>query len=93
MSFIKVLVLEHELEALMMQEILEERGVPYFVHSLQDQAYGNLWQQQYGWGHLLASERDAPLVRMLYAELKASVNSASDAEPEPAEDSETQSPN
>jgi hypothetical protein len=37
-------------EASILGDILNQDGVPHFIRSYQDRAYGALWQFQQGWG-------------------------------------------
>jgi hypothetical protein len=66
----KVLVLDNEIEASLMQEILKEREIPYFVQSYQDSAYGGIFQFQKGWGHLEAVPKYHNEILSIYKELK-----------------------
>lgn len=53
----KVLVLNNEFEAKLLNEILNEKSIPHIVRSYHDSAYNGLWQTQSVWGHL-----EAPLI-------------------------------
>jgi hypothetical protein len=52
--YIKVAVLEDEIEAGLLAAILEERGVPHMIRSYYDTAYDGLYQSQKGWGLISA---------------------------------------
>lgn len=56
-NFVKVIVIENQFEAQVLESILEERGIPYFLKSYDDMAYGTLFQLYKGWGQLTAPER------------------------------------
>lgn len=56
-NFVKVVVIENQFEAQVLESILEERGIPYFLKTYDDVAYGNLYQLHRGWGQLTAPER------------------------------------
>ena len=49
-----IVVLDNEIEASLMEEILTEREIPHILKSYRDSAYDGLFQVQKGWGHVLA---------------------------------------
>jgi hypothetical protein len=46
-------------EAAILGDILNQDGVPHFIRSYQDRAYGGLWQFQQGWGFVETPDRFA----------------------------------
>jgi hypothetical protein len=52
---IKILSLDNEFQAILLDDILKERNIPHIIKSYHDSAYDGLWQTQSGWGQL-----DAP---------------------------------
>lgn len=50
----KVIVLENDIEANLLDSILNERGIPHVMNSYYDTAYDGLYQMQKGWGHVSA---------------------------------------
>ena len=48
----KVTVLDNEIEAQLLDSILEEREIPHLMISYHDTAYDGLFQTQKGWGHV-----------------------------------------
>jgi len=50
------IVLENEVEAALMETILQEQGIPHFIMSYRDGVYGGIWQIQKGWGQILAPD-------------------------------------
>ena len=50
----KILVLNNEFEAKLLEEILQEKNIPHITRSYHDSAYDGLWQTQSCWGHLEA---------------------------------------
>ena len=54
--FIKIAVLENEIEAQLMSSVLSERDLPYLMRSFHDTAYDGLFQVQMGWGELHAPQ-------------------------------------
>jgi len=51
-AYIKVDILESEIEAQLLDSILNERSIPHRIQSYQDTAYNGLFQTQKGWGHV-----------------------------------------
>ncbi len=52
----KVATLENEIEARLLDSILNQRDVPHFIISYYDTAYDGLYQTQKGWGYISAPE-------------------------------------
>lgn len=50
----KVTSLENEIEARLLDSILNERNVPHLIISYYDTAYDGLYQTQKGWGYISA---------------------------------------
>jgi len=57
--------LSNQIEASLLDALLQQDGVPHFVRSYQDRAYGRLWQFQSGWGYVETPARYASGVRAL----------------------------
>ena len=53
-NFVKITVLENEIEAQLVRSILTERELPHMIRSFHDTAYDGLYQFQFGWGELYA---------------------------------------
>jgi hypothetical protein len=51
---VKILVFDNEIEAKLLEEILQEKNIPHIIRSYHDSAYDGLWQTQSCWGHLEA---------------------------------------
>jgi len=51
-NFVKVSVLDNEIEAQLLDSILDEREIPHLMVSYHDTAYDGLFQTQKGWGHV-----------------------------------------
>ena len=62
----KILVLNNEFEAKLLEEILQEKNIPYITRSYHDSAYDGLWQLQTGWGHIEAPEEFADEILQTY---------------------------
>jgi len=70
-EFTKVLVLNNETEARLLDAVLDERGIPHLMRSYHDRAYDGLWQAQYGWGHVEAPASRHREVREIYEDLSS----------------------
>jgi hypothetical protein len=67
----KILVLENEIEARLLDSVLDERDIPHRIRSYHDSAYDGIYQAQKGWGiveaplkweeEILSIHRDLPL--------------------------------
>ena len=55
-DYIKIVILENGIEAQLIGSILDQRDIPYRIHSYHDTAYDGLFQFQKGWGKLLAPQ-------------------------------------
>ncbi len=53
---VKILVLNNEIEADLLDALLNERNIPHIIRSYHDSALDGLWQVNAGWGHLQAPE-------------------------------------
>ena len=53
-EFTKIITLENEIEARLMDSILDERDIPHRMRSYHDTAYDGLFQTQKGWGIISA---------------------------------------
>ena len=51
-DYVKVIVLDNEIEAQLLDSILSERDIPHLMVSYHDTAYDGLFQTQKGWGHV-----------------------------------------
>jgi hypothetical protein len=80
-KFIKILPLENEVEARLMDSILSERNIPHLIRSYQDVAYDGLFQLQKGWGHVEAPEQFKKQIEAIYEEIS---DKGASEEPPPA---------
>ena len=70
---IKILVLENEIEANLLDGLLKEREIPHVIRSYHDSAYDGLWQYHSGWGQLDAPEEFRDEILMIYSEMSGEV--------------------
>ncbi|MFP4660999.1 MAG: hypothetical protein ACLFPF_02310 [Halanaerobiales bacterium] len=69
----KVLVLNNQIEADIMEDILKERGIPHLMITYHDIAYDGIFQIG-GWGHVEARDDDHQEIREIYQEIQDSFN-------------------
>ncbi|HUX95003.1 MAG TPA: hypothetical protein VMV47_04655 [Bacteroidales bacterium] len=55
-NIIKILALSNEIEAMLIDGLLNEKGIPHILKTYHDSVYDGLWQTQSSWGHLEAPE-------------------------------------
>ncbi len=53
-SFAKIAVLDNDVEARLIESILNELGIPHVLQTYRDTAYDGLFQTQKGWGQINA---------------------------------------
>lgn len=68
-EFKKILVLDNEIEARLLDSILLERNIPHRLRSYHDSAYDGLYQAQKGWGHIEAPEEYREEIQTICREL------------------------
>jgi hypothetical protein len=68
-EFKKVLVLENEIEARLLDSVLNERNIPHRIRSYHDSAYDGIFQTQKGWGVILAPPEYEEEVMSIYQDL------------------------
>jgi hypothetical protein len=69
-DYVKVAVLEHEIEARLLASILEERHIPFRMRSYHDTAYDGLFQAQKGWGVVNAPLKHESAILEIIEELR-----------------------
>jgi len=56
-EFKRIIVLDNEIEAQLMDSVLTERNIPHRMKSYYDSAYDGIFQAHKGWGHIEAPSR------------------------------------
>ncbi len=64
----KLLIPANELEALALQKLLAEHGIPAMLRSYHDTAFDGIFQNQKGWGVLLVAPEDLDRARIIVEE-------------------------
>jgi hypothetical protein len=68
-QFNKILVLDNEIEAELLESILNERDIPHRMRSYHDSAYDGIYQAQKGWGVVMAPEAFKEVIMSIYQDL------------------------
>ena len=66
---VKILTISSEFEALLLDSVLKEKGIPHILRSYHDSVYDGLWQTSTAWGHLEAPEEYSEEILSIYREL------------------------
>jgi hypothetical protein len=66
---VKIMMLKNEIEAMLLDEILNEKDIPHMLRSYHDSALDGLWQTQSIWGHLEAPEENREEILQIYKEM------------------------
>jgi hypothetical protein len=66
---VRILVFNNEMEAHLLDEILNEKNIPHIIRSYHDSAYDGLWQTQSVWGHIEAPEENREEILKIYDEM------------------------
>ena len=78
---VKILVLNNEIEATLFEQILKDRNIPFLIRTFHDSAYDGIWQNQAGWGHVMAPAEYKEEILKLYSEMSnASFEEGGEAE-------------
>jgi hypothetical protein len=78
-DYIKVGILENEIEAQLLDSILTERNLPHLMRSYHDTAYDGLYQTQKGWGHVSAPKSCEKEIMAIISDLRKEANRSPDA--------------
>lgn len=70
-DYIRIAVLENEIEAQLVEAILAERAIPHRIQSYRDLAYDGLFQTVLGWGGIYAPADYQEEIMEIIAELRA----------------------
>jgi len=66
----KAVTLDNEIEARLLESILNERGIPHRMRSYHDTAYDGLFQTQKGWGIINAPESYVGEIREILSDVR-----------------------
>jgi hypothetical protein len=68
-NFKKIVVLENDIEAGLLDSVLNERGIPHIMKSYHDTALDGIFQAHRGWGHVESSEEYEKEILSIYQEI------------------------
>lgn len=85
-DYIKIVTLENEIEARLLESILTERDIPHLLRSYYDTAYDGLFQTQKGWGYVSAPEWCKEEVLEILTDLRREANTAENSSLDPSEE-------
>jgi hypothetical protein len=81
-QFKKILTLENEIEAQLLDSVLTERDIPHLMRSYYDSAYNGIFQTQKGWGVVMAPLIFKETITSIYQDLPLKDRSGYDENPE-----------
>ncbi len=70
-SYEKILVLNNEFEAGILEEILTDRKIPHGIVTSDDTALGGIMEMEFGWGYVEAPAEYKDEIMQLFAEINA----------------------
>lgn len=73
MEYIRIATIEDEFEAQILQSILAERQIQYYLKSFYDSAYDGLFQRNYGWGAIFGAKDNEREILEIIADIRKSV--------------------
>jgi hypothetical protein len=65
----RIIALNNQIEANLLDQILTERNIPHIIRSYHDTAYDGLWQTQSSWGHVEAPAEFKEEILKIYSEM------------------------
>jgi hypothetical protein len=83
-EYIKIAVLDNEIEAGLLDSILIERDIPHLMRSYHDTAYDGLFQTQKGWGYVGAPESFKEEIMEILDDLRKESNHLDDSDTYPS---------
>jgi hypothetical protein len=68
-AYEKILVLNNEFEASLMEEVLTDRKIPHGIVTSDDSALGGIMEMENGWGYIEAPDHHREEVMKIYEEI------------------------
>ncbi len=65
----KIVVLENDIEAGLLDSVLNEHGIPHIMKSYHDTALDGIFQAHMGWGHVESTEEYEKEILSIYEEI------------------------
>ena len=66
----QIIVLDNEIEANIMEDILKEREIPHIIQSYHVPGYDGVFQFHMGWGHIESEEEYREEILEIYSDIK-----------------------
>lgn len=73
-DYVKIAVLDNEIQARFVDAALTDQGIPHVMQSYHDSALNGLYQAQKGWGHVSAPEELRVKVQETVDDLRSEVD-------------------
>lgn len=70
MDYVVIAVLEHEIEASLLEAVLQDQRIPYRLRSYRDIAYDGLFQASLGWGAIYATASKREEILAILADIR-----------------------
>ncbi len=80
----KIAVLDNEVQAELVDSVLEERGIPHLMRSYYDSALDGIYQTPRGWGHVEAPGSFRAEILAAIEDIKRQASSQAESEEGPA---------
>ena len=80
----KIVVLDNEVQAELVDSVLSERDIPHIMRSYHDSALDGLYQARGGWGHIEAQESSREEILAVVEEIRRQASSAAELQNPPA---------
>ncbi len=68
-EYVKIAVLQNEIEARLLDSVLQERQIPHVLRSYHDVAYDGMFQLQQGWGCVYAPNEFEQEIKEIMSDL------------------------
>jgi hypothetical protein len=68
-DYVKILTVDNEVKARLLEKVLKERRIPFSLKSYHDTALDGLYQLQMGWGYVAAPPEYAAEILEVYGDL------------------------
>ena len=63
-----ILLLDNIVEANLLESLLQEAGIPFYIRPWQDASFDGIWTEQKGWGWVLGRKEDEAAILTIYRE-------------------------
>ena len=80
----KIVVLDNEVQAELVDSVLSERGIPHLMRSYYDSALDGIFQTPKGWGHVEAPGSFRDEILAVIGDIKQQASSRAEPEDRPA---------